>query len=80
MYIYVLRDSQGKLYKGLTNDLARRLSEHKSGRTHTTAKMSGLRVAYQEHFEDFATARKRELYFKTAAGRRLIKSRLSEGV
>ena len=71
--VYVLSDQEGRLYKGVTNNLVRRLSEHKRGKTRTTAKMVNLSVAYTEDYSDIAIARKRELYFKTAAGRRFLK-------
>lgn len=77
MYIvYVLQDQNGRFYKGLTNNLARRLSEHKRGKTITTSKMPGLLVVYTENFESFELARKREVYLKSAAGRRFLKTKL----
>jgi putative endonuclease len=76
-HVYVLQDQNGKLYKGLTNNLERRLREHRSGHTITTSRMTDLRVVYTEGFIDFVSARKRELYFKTAAGRKFLKKRLS---
>ncbi|RJQ29591.1 GIY-YIG nuclease family protein [Candidatus Parcubacteria bacterium] len=75
--VYVLKDDSGKFYKGLTNDLSRRLKEHASGRTRTTARMKNLSVVYIERYDDFEVARKRELYFKSAAGRRYLKRILS---
>ena len=71
--VYVLRDSNGKVYKGMTNNLKRRLQEHRSGRTRTTSRMKEIQIAYTEKFETFIEARKRELYFKSAAGRRFLK-------
>ena len=71
--VYVLKDSNGKLYKGMTNNLERRLNEHRRGHTITTSKMRDLVVAYHENYDSFEEARKRELYLKTAAGRRFIK-------
>ena len=73
---YVLQDDHGKLYKGLTNNLERRLREHKSGHTITTSRMSGLKVVYQEIFQTFIEARSREKYFKTAAGRKFLKDKV----
>jgi hypothetical protein len=35
--------------------------------------MKNLTVAYKEEYPTFAEARKREVYFKTAAGRRFLK-------
>lgn len=69
---YVLQDNKGKLYKGVTNDLLRRLAEHKRGKTATTARMENLKVVHTEQFDDFPAARKRELYFKSAAGRKYL--------
>ena len=74
--VYVLRSKDGKLYKGFTNDLDRRLQEHKSGHTITTSKMKDLEVVYKECYDNFATARKRELYLKSAAGRRFLKTKI----
>ncbi|OHA15296.1 MAG: hypothetical protein A3H57_01535 [Candidatus Taylorbacteria bacterium RIFCSPLOWO2_02_FULL_43_11] len=73
---YVLRDDCGRYYKGVTGCLDRRLAEHKSGHTITTSRMSNLSLVYAEGFESFAEARKRELYFKSAAGRRYLRSKI----
>ena len=75
-FVYVLKDDKEKLYKGMTNNLSRRLSEHKSGHTVTTSRMNNLEVVYSEEFDNFKDARKRELYFKSAAGRRFLKGKL----
>lgn len=72
--VYVLRDINGKFYKGMTNDLPRRLREHKSGNTRTTSLMNNAKIVYKEEFKSFDDARRREVYFKTAAGRRFLKS------
>ncbi len=74
--VYVLKDEAGKLYKGCSNNLERRLIQHKRGHTITTAKMRHLSVVYKEEFISFDEARKREVYFKTAAGRRFLKQKL----
>lgn len=77
MYIvYVLQDIHGKYYKGFTNNLARRFSEHSSGQTKTTKNMSGLKIVYIEEYTTRTEARKREVYLKTAAGRRFLKNKL----
>ncbi|MFA6918922.1 MAG: GIY-YIG nuclease family protein [Patescibacteria group bacterium] len=71
---YVLKDKEGKFYKGMTNDLERRLREHQSGHTFSTRNMNELQVVYQESFSTRDEARKREVYFKSAAGRRFLKT------
>jgi putative endonuclease len=74
--VYVLIDDNRKLYKGMTNNLERRLAEHRRGHTITTRKMNNLKLAYKEDYESFEEARTRELYFKTAAGRRFLKKKI----
>ncbi|MCR4325868.1 MAG: GIY-YIG nuclease family protein [Patescibacteria group bacterium] len=74
--VYVLKDDLNRLYKGMTKNLSGRIAQHKNGHTITTAKMKNLRVAYTEEFDNFEGARKRELYFKSAAGRRFLKKKL----
>ncbi len=75
-HVYVLEDSNGKRYKGMTNNLSRRLAEHKRGKTLTTEKMNNIKLVYEECCLSFEEARKRELYLKSAAGRRFLKSKL----
>jgi putative endonuclease len=72
--VYVLKDSVGKLYKGITNNLKRRLAEHKSGHTQSTKQLRNPVIVYTEEYDSFKQARKREIYFKTAAGRRFLKN------
>lgn len=80
MYIvYVIKDQNGKIYKGLTNNLNRRLKEHRCGKTRTTSKMTDFFVIYTEECKDIEKARKRELYLKSAAGRRFLKKTLNKG-
>ncbi|MFZ2149770.1 MAG: GIY-YIG nuclease family protein [Minisyncoccia bacterium] len=71
--VYVLKDKNNKVYKGFTNDIKRRLQEHKSGHTKTTSKTKELELVYKEEINDFKTARERELYLKSAAGRKFLK-------
>lgn len=72
--VYVLQDYEGKLYKGVTNNLERRLSEHRRGKTTTTRRMRDIKLIYKECYGTFKEARKREVYLKTSAGRRFLKN------
>ena len=77
MYIvYVLQDNNGKLYKGFTNNLARRFSEHKNKHVKSTKNLSGITIVYTEKFETLSEARKHEVFLKSAAGRRFLKEKL----
>lgn len=73
--VYVLKDNSEKIYKGMTNNLSRRLAEHRSGHTNTTSRMKNLRLVYKEEYVTFEEARKRELYLKSSAGRRFLKNK-----
>jgi putative endonuclease len=74
---YVLKDLNGKFYKGVTNNLERRFREHQLGHTRTTQKMRNIQIVYTEEHGSFVDARKREKYLKSAAGRRFLKKVLS---
>lgn len=71
--VYVLQSEDGKRYTGMTNNLSRRMKEHDSGHTKTTRIMKGLKLIYKEELEDRKSARIRELYLKSSAGRKFLK-------
>ena len=80
MYIvYILQDTSGEMYKGMTNNLERRLTEHISGQARSTRHLKEIRVVYTESFPDRTSARIREKYFKSAAGRKFLKTKISRG-
>ncbi len=41
VWVYILRGSSGRHYIGSTDNLERRLLEHRHGGTHTTARLGG---------------------------------------
>ena len=51
----------------------KRLSEHNAGKVTSTKTGIPWKKVYHEEFETLEQARKREKYFKTAAGRRFRK-------
>jgi len=56
--------------------MERRLKEHNSGHTKST-KNHEWSVIYKEQLEDRYSARKREKYLKSAAGRRYLQTILA---
>ncbi len=73
-YVYILKsETKEKTYVGFTNNLERRIKEHNSGKSKFTSKYIPWRVVYQEQVETLANARARELYLKSAAGRKFRK-------
>lgn len=64
-YVYILASDSGTLYTGVTNNLERRLSEHKQGLFDGfTKKYDCHRLVFYEHFGDVKTAIAREKQLK----------------
>jgi putative endonuclease len=76
-YAYVLKSIQHEFYyKGHCHDLKKRLDQHNSGMTDSIRPFIPFRIIYFEEFETEREAIIREKYFKSAAGRRFLKSKL----
>ena len=80
MYIvYVLKSLKvQKTYTGFTRNLERRLEEHNAGKSLYTRRYMPWKIVYAEEVDNRETARKREKYFKSAAGRRHLKKLFKE--
>ena len=64
-YVYILASLSGTLYVGLTDDLRRRVQEHKLGLVEGfTKKYNVNRLMYYETFHDPKIAENRELQIK----------------
>ncbi len=65
-YVYILASETGTLYIGVTNDLLRRIYEHKCGLIEGfTKKYSVTRLVYYEETTDINEAITREKQIKT---------------
>ena len=74
-YAYVVRSiAAAYLYKGHCEDPEERLMQHNSGMTQSIRKYAPFELVYFEEFATREEAVRREKYFKTAAGRRFLKS------
>ena len=79
MFVYVLRSlKDGKRYVGMTDNIVRRLEEHNKGSVTSTTLRRPFELAYSEEVPDRQTARTREKYLKSAAGRRYVRKIVSE--
>ncbi len=69
--VYVLQGKE-KCYVGITNNLARRLDEHLSRRTKGSQIIKDFVLFYTEQCSDYVSARKREKFLKSGAGREYL--------
>jgi len=79
-YVYIIQsEKDGRLYKGMTQNLENRIREHNRGKTKTTKHFKPWKLLYYEEFPDRIQARAREKYFKSGGGRRFIYKHLKLG-
>jgi putative endonuclease len=76
-YVYILKSAiDNKLYVGSTNDIARRLTEHNSGKVGSTKNRTPLRLEAYFAVKDKSRAIALEQYFKTGSGRAFLQKRI----
>jgi len=72
--VYVLlSEKDGDFYVGYTAELMRRFDEHNQGRNASTAARRPFRLIHAELYAAKGDALRREHYFKSAKGRRVIR-------
>ena len=72
-YVYVLKNKNGKLYKGFSKDLKRRVREHNSGNSTFTSNNGAWKLIYYEAFLNEQDARLEESFLKSGKGRERLK-------
>ena len=77
-WVYVLELTNGKRYVGHTNNLERRIHEHKKGRSTYTSKYKINKLIYYEKHNSRSQAMKREKFLKSGNGRQWLKQQLIE--
>ena len=75
-YVYVLLLNNGQLYIGLTDNLKRRVAEHRIGKVKSTKGRKLIALVYYEAYLVKSDADKRERYFKTTKGKRVLRLQL----
>jgi putative endonuclease len=70
--LYVFKGKTGKRYVGITNNLPRRLREHRSGKTKGNQLLDEFIILHEEKFPDYRSARKREKFLKSGQGRKWL--------
>jgi putative endonuclease len=70
--LYVLKGETGKRYVGITNNLPRRIQEHRIKVTKGGQILRDFSVVHTEEFPDHRTAREREKFLKSGLGRKWL--------
>lgn len=63
-FVYMIKCEDGKLYTGLTDNVARRFNEHRHKGAHFTSYNHAVELIYKEAFSDKHLAAKREQQIK----------------
>lgn len=73
-YVYILQsEKNGKLYKGVTGDLKKRVKEHNIGNVPFAKNLMPWQIVYYEAFLSKADATREEKFLKSGKGRERIK-------
>lgn len=73
-YIYVIQSLKDfKTYIGFAKSPEKRLREHNSGQVKSTRHRRPFKILFTERFDTLSEVKKRELYWKSGAGRRKLK-------
>ena len=76
-YVYALISlNNSNLYIGQTNNLERRIKQHKSGKVLSTKPYIPYRLLFEESFSDRKNAVAKEKELKSSQGRRFLRSLL----
>ena len=71
--VYILQSlKDSKTYVGYTDNFERRFKQHNSGQVKSTKFRLPFKLFFKEEFETSVEARKRELWWKSGAGRRKL--------
>ncbi len=75
-YTYVIINPKGVLYKGSTDNLEKRISQHNGNTIFPgfTSNRGPWKLVYFERFQTREEARVREFFFKTGKGRNFLRT------
>jgi len=72
-FVYVIKSKEGFLYKGMTENLQRRLIEHNDkSLSFWTKRGTVWKLIYKEEFDNKTDALKKEKWLKTGVGREYL--------
>ncbi|MCX5632701.1 MAG: GIY-YIG nuclease family protein [Phycisphaerae bacterium] len=75
-YVYILKMADGEYYVGSTNDLKRRIEDHKKGKEISTKWRLPVILEAYIVVKSEVTARRLEKYLKTSSGKATLRKRI----
>ena len=74
-YVYVIKSlKDGRLYKGMTQTLEKRIDQHNKGENRSTKSYKPWKLVYSKGFVELQEARNYEKYLKSGVGRAFLKT------
>ena len=74
-YVYIIQSQKdGKLYKGFTSNLEKRIKSHNQGEVKSTRNRRPFKLVYQEKYESKKEALKREKFLKSLQGSKTLRN------
>ncbi len=74
IWLYIIRGEHGRYYTGITNDIERRLKEHRSGASRSTVRYGVIELVWSKTFRDRKEAREWEVRIKKKGAGRWLKT------
>jgi len=78
IWLYILKGSNGRYYTGITNDIDRRLKEHRGGNSKSTARYGVIELVWSKTFSDRKEAREWEVRVKNKGAERFLRTYVPE--
>ncbi len=72
-FVYVLRLDKSSFYTGITNNMKRRIKEHRTKKTGYTSKFKTKEIIFLFETDNRKEARKIEIYIKNTGARKFLK-------
>jgi len=73
-FVYILQGINLKhFYKGITNNIEKRILQHESGQHATTKRLIPFKLIHVECCDSRGQARELEIFFKSGYGREVLK-------
>lgn len=72
IWVYILKGENGKYYTGITNDIARRLKEHRNGGSRSTRQYGAIELMWTKTVSERKEARELEVLIKRKGARKFM--------